>query len=345
MARDRRATAFQEFLVETKQQWMTDVFGALRRDYAQRATARSIGSPEDVAAVMHDSTLYPFYAWLERHIQRTKYSGRWGLMRITEPLALPHDQPRLELDPTIEIPAYYDAMDVHQHPGHLHGDDRAGTIYKASAQSTQPGATRGYALHERVTDLLAAQGTFRRVLDMGCGFGKSSLPIAQRFKNADVEGIDLSAPCLRVAAAEAGEAQARNLTYRQMNLARTRYDDASFDLVTSTMVLHELDEPTVRATIEESWRLLEPGGTVVHLDFLVEDPFLTFIHYGHGRRNNEPFMEGLNRMGFPAALEAAGFRDVQVVPFAERDGALDPAFGEWRFPWTAIVARKPGEAA
>jgi hypothetical protein len=39
-------------------------------------------------------------------------------------------------------------------------------------------------------------------------------------------------------------------------------------------------------------------------------------------------------------LERLGFRDIEIVPFEETDGALDPQYRYWRFPWTLIAARR-----
>ena len=175
---------------------------------------------------------------------------------------------------------------------------------------------------------------------MGCGFGKSALPLAQRFPAAEMKAIDLAAPCLELAAVEAGAAQVANLAYEQADLRRTDYPAASFDLVTSTMLLHELDTPALRESIREASRLLEPGGTLVHLDFRVDEPFLEFIHYGHARRNNEPYMQEVNRFDIEAELRSAGFEEVKTLPFEEVDGATRPDWPTWRFPWAVFIARK-----
>jgi ubiquinone/menaquinone biosynthesis C-methylase UbiE len=347
VAADRSTAAFQGFLVEAKRYWMSEIWGALKDDYRERAGDRNPVTAEEVAALMEPSPLYWFYAWLERHIQRSKYSGRYGLaVSLRDAVVRLPDGARLKRDGSVEVPAYYSAVDTHQHPGNLHGAPNAGLVYMASAGSTQPGATRGYELHERFAKFLADIGTPRRVLDMGCGFGKSALPIAQRFGDAEVTGIDLAAPCLELAAAEAAEAGARNLAYAQADLLHTGYADGSFDLVTSTMVLHELDTAAVREAFREAHRLLEPGGTVVHLDFRVKgDPFLEFVHYGHARRNNEPYMESLNRLDVAAELARAGFERIRTLPFEEADNAASPDWPTWRFPWTAFVAEKPARRA
>ena len=60
------------------------------------------------------------------------------------------------------------------------------------------------------------------------------------------------------------------------------------------------------------------GGPLAPLrrDFLpADDVFARLLHFGHGRRNNEPFMEPLARMDLAAAHREAGFEAMRVVAF------------------------------
>jgi SAM-dependent methyltransferase len=347
--RSRDANAFHEFIMDARTWWAVQLFPRLREEYEVRRElaareGRQVRSAEDVALLFSKSTLYAYFCWLERHVQKSKYSSsRWGLVAqiAREPetaAARLNAEGPLELDPTLRIPEYYAAHDLHQHPGNLHNDPNAGLVYEASALSIHP-RTRKNELHERFVDLVRREGEFARVLDMGCGFGKSTLPLAQAFPRAEVIGVDVSAPCLKLAAAQAREVP--NIRFRQADARDTGLDEAKFDLVTSTMLLHELPEDSVEATLAETRRLLAPGGVSIHLDFRTEDPFWQFIMYGHGMRNNEPFLEPLIRMDLAAAYRKAGFEDVRIEPFAEREGATDPSNPFWRFPWAAIIARKP----
>jgi len=246
----------------------------------------------------------------------------------------------LELDPKLRVPDYYAEHDIHQHPGNLHGDASAGLVYEASALSIHP-RTKRNELHERFIELVRREGEFAKVIDMGCGFGKSTIPLAHAFPRAQVTGVDVSEPCLKLAAAEAGNSNLSNINFRQADARRTGLKGGAFDLVTSTMLLHELPPAAVERTLAEAHRLLRPGAAMVHLDFLPRaNAFDELIHFGHARRNNEPFMEPLARMDIARVLERLGFRDIEIVPFEEADGALDPGYRYWRFPWTLIAARR-----
>lgn len=350
----RSFVAAQDFLVGAKAYWSTTIYPALQAEYERKAAAapRTPASADEVAALIGDATLYRYYAWLERHLQRLKYSGRYGLQpyhaqqratleRSLDPAGLPPGL--LELDPGLEPPRYFTGIDIHQHPGGIWSDEIAGYVYERGARSTTPLAGARHAdLHDRLTDYVEDRiGRPKRLLDMGCGFGKSSRPFYERFRDSAVVGIDIAAPCLKLAARDAAQAQARTVRFVQADCTATQFEDASFDFVTSTMLLHEMPPAVIRATFREAYRLLEPGGRMVHLDFHhLPDAFRRFIHYTHARRNNEPYMQPWAEMDPVALLEDIGFTNVAIEPFEEAEGTLDPAYPYWRFPWTVIRAER-----
>lgn len=350
----RSFAAGQAFILAAKTWWTTRMFPALRESYEARVAEAGTApaTPGDVEALIGDTTLYRYFAWLERHLQRMKYSGHYGLQpfhaqdRATlearlDPARLPDGL--LELAPDFDPPPYYTAVDIHQHPGGLWNDEIAGFVYERGARSTTPLAGREHRdLHGRLMEWVVTHGGApRRMLDMGCGFGKSTQPFYEDFREAEVVGIDLSAPCLKLAARVAADSQARKVCFQQRDASDTGLGNESFDLVTSTMLLHEMPPKVIRKTLEECYRLLGPGGRMVHLDFwYLPDAFARFIHYSHGRRNNEPFMAPWAEMDAPAELEKIGFKSVTVLPFEEADGTLAPHYRYWRFPWTLIVAEK-----
>jgi ubiquinone/menaquinone biosynthesis C-methylase UbiE len=319
----RSFAAGQAFLLSTKTWWTRVLFPAVKAEYPKTGVQ------------------YQYFCWLERHLQRFKYSGRYGLQpyhaQDRERLEGSLVNSKAELQPSFQQPEYYTRVDIHQHPGGVWSDPIAGFVYERGARSTTPLAgTKHKDLHDRLTAAaLERCPSPQRVLDMGCGFGKSTKPFVEALGAERVEGVDLSAPCLRVAAKDS---PAR---FRQVDARRTDYPDASFDLVTSTMLLHEMPPPEVEKLLAESARLLKPGGKMVHLDFLpADDEFSRLIHFGHGRRNNEPYMEPLAGMDLPALMKKLGFKNVEIKPFEEADGALAPDYAYWRFPWTLIAAER-----
>jgi len=344
---ERAFAAGQDFLLAAKKFWTTKLYRQLRDTAATRAP--NARTKSDVAEVLEDTVSYQVFAWLERHLQRMKYTGRYGLIPYHQERRdnllkqFDKDSQVVRLNPDLNLPTYYTGIDIHQHPGGVWSDDIAAFVYERGARSTTPLLGSSHKdLHDRFTDIAVGKGIPRRVLDMGCGFGKSTQPFVKRLPDSHVEAVDLSGPCLSLAAHNAMEAQAKSVSFRQMDACATDYDDKSFDLVTSTMLIHEMPPKTIDAMLDEAYRLLEPGGHMVHLDFyLIPDAFREFMHYGHARRNNEPYMPPLADMDLAGMLAKKGFINIEIVPFAETEGADLQADDAWRFPWTVIAASKP----
>jgi SAM-dependent methyltransferase len=346
---EAEATAYQEFLGSCRRFWSQALLPQLVREADAIGSVPGPGAAEALEKRLQGSATYGFFCWFERHLQRMKYSGRLGLVatlsrrraELEATLSASPPDGMLKLDDGLAPPSYYTAYDIHQHPGGLWDDPIAGFVYRSAAG--QPGAVVARRnLHDRFTALVMERSSPRRIVDLGCGYGKSTLPFAQADGVGEVIGIDLSAPCLRLAALEAAHGQLRNVSFRQAESRATGLPSGSCDVVTSTMMLHEMPPTVIEATLREAYRLLAPGGLSIHLDFLPpEDPLSRLLHFGHARRNNEPFMEPLARMDLDAAHRTAGFAGFEILPFEDEDGALArPRGKKWRLPWAVIVAHK-----
>jgi hypothetical protein len=80
-----------------------------------------------------------------------------------------------------------------------------------------------------------------------------------------------------------------------------------------------------------------------HLDFHdLPDAFTRFMFYGHGRRNNEPYMQPVAEVDLQKMLKRHGFEDITVEPFSEAEGLGAHRKDVWRLPWTVISATKSG---
>ena len=347
----RAFDAYQSFVLATKLYWTHTLYPELKHEYTRRAAnaASPPTSAEDVNELFEDDLEYAFFAWFERHLQQMKYSGQHGLVphhdvsraELEAWLNAPLPEGLLSLDPDFEAPEYFTRVDIHQHPGGVCGDSLAGVVYERGARSTTPLLSRDLDLHHRFVDEVRTHHTPRRIIDLGCGFGKSTQPFCTELPDAEILGIDLSVPCLKLAAVTAALSQTHNVRFRQGRAEATGEPDGCTDLVTSTMMLHEMPPRAIREVAKESYRLLEPDGWAIHLDFLADDdPFARFIHYGHARRNNEPYMRPLNEMDLMSLHEEVGFSHFEIRSFEEFPGACAPENIGWRFPWVVVAARK-----
>ena len=72
----QRFNAYQTFLLGCKTFWIEDLYTQVNAE----AEAGLKGNPQigetDVDDALQDSIAYKYYAWLERHLQKMKYSGR-----------------------------------------------------------------------------------------------------------------------------------------------------------------------------------------------------------------------------------------------------------------------------
>lgn len=98
------------------------------------------------------------------------------------------------------------------------------------------------------------------VLDMGCGTGRFTVPLAQRSRS--VAGLDLSPMMLATARTKlADRGLAADL--REGDMTGVPFDDASFDVVISMLTLMHIPRPDRQQVFCEAARVLRPGGRLL----------------------------------------------------------------------------------
>lgn len=179
-----------------------------------------------------------------------------------------------------------------------------------------------------------------RVLDLGCTVGLSTLPYCDAFPEAEVHALDLSAPSLRYGHARA-EALGKAVHFRQGNAEHTPYPDGHFDLIVSHILLHETSRAGLEAIVAECWRLLRPGGVMMHIEVPVRrtESFDQFLTNWDATHNNEPFWSTLGEMDLIGPAVRAGFDQAEVFE------ATAPTLNAKQGGWLAYGARKSGAAA
>jgi len=160
----------------------------------------------------------------------------------------------------------------------------------------------------------------RAVLDLGCGPGSQTLAYKEAFPDAEVWGVDLSAPFLRFGHLWA-EDQGAAIHFRQANASDTGLPDAKFDLIISHILFHETWDDILPAIMKEAHRLLAPGGIFINGDTPYQPDRLSIpkqvTNHWQVVNNGEPFWTGFADTDVKEALVAAGFETANV--FADYD--------------------------
>lgn len=187
-----------------------------------------------------------------------------------------------------------------------------------------------YAAHARIWPQAGAQGDAKLrqsyhaaleaqlpapphcVLDIGCSVGMSTMALQSAFPAAAVTGLDLSPYFLTVAAYRA---KALPIRWLHRPAESTHLPQESFDLVSACLLFHELPKAASRQILQESYRLLQPGGYLAimdmnpHSDIYKKMPayILTLL------KSTEPYLDEYFSFDLEDAMIDAGFTKPSVT--------------------------------
>lgn len=190
-------------------------------------------------------------------------------------------------NPQVTYPNYYQTSKFHGIDNGYLNIDAAITYDPITQYVLPPGET-----WVRESLVNAIQGSPRRILDLGCGTGTTTLMLKRQFPQAEVVGLDLSPHMLVMAQRKAHEA-GLDVTFCHGDAIATGLDEAAFDVVCATLLFHETPPSVAKAILHESFRVMRPGGqmlvldgnqqtlrTVDWLNTIFEEPFIR--EYGQG---------------------------------------------------------------
>ncbi len=340
-------------LLGLRRYWMGPLYTQLRGEYLARIKdGNPPGTYTAAEPLMQELPSARRLQWLHRYIQ----DANWALCRevtesrigeiaaAIEPRA--SDLGTLDVNPGQQVPAYYE-FDWHRQAGGIWRDLAGAVIYLLGARIVHKGNNDNFQLHDQfVGDIpaLAPGRTPTDVLDLGCGFGKTTFSLKKAWPKAVVHGIDLAEPCLRLARRMATE-RGLEIHWRQGDMEALPYADASLDVATITMVLHEVPAPAIALQMREAARVLRPGGMLVVLEnrMLDDDPFRNVLLKWYSEIIDEPLSLPFRQLDFAGVCRASGFTEVQerkwyLAGAGGPEAEADPS--RWCTPWRMTIARK-----
>lgn len=333
---NRGVRARQDFVSSLRAYVLNDMAGNMREVYdrnivpsLKKKLGRDVKTGTEVHKAMLPSLYFKFYSSARYNAQEMVWRSVIHALNDNnndlEKKALDLTQTanslggKLTLNEALIIPDNVSKVDVHLAPGAYateHGADdiAAGAIYDHGLNVFSFGL-----MGRNLDDIGQSIANYVRlknpdfkpldILDMGCTIGHNTLAWVDAFPDANVTGIDVAAPCLRYAHARAG-AQGVKVDFTQMDATEMQFEDNSFDVVFSSMFLHELSLKDIRKALSEAQRVLRPGGLLINMelpsnkDVTAYDGFyLDWDCY----YNNEPFYKKFRDQDYAKLCEDAGF--------------------------------------
>lgn len=260
---------------------------------------------------------------------------------------------QLELNSALNYPSHQLKVNIHRMPGGYlqnsqEADLRAGAIYDHGTFLYGQGwfgglnDELGLTLINNVLNVFYPEFTPKNILDLGCSVGHSTLPYTKSYSNSEVWGIDLGASLLKYASARASTLE-MTAHFAQQNAEKTEFSNNSFDLVVSHILLHEIPCGSRKKVFAESYRLLKPGGIMIHLESnLFLSPSNMVARYFRDTEvwvNSEPYLGSSQFNDFSDYALSAGFEPENFVTrsvpgyYAQQQGRNNPG-------WLAFCGEK-----
>jgi ubiquinone/menaquinone biosynthesis C-methylase UbiE len=244
---------------------------------------RTFNDRFEVGEAMKQDPVYQMWAALRRStMEMRQQNGRATVLRQAAALAQKaaaqlKNNNNLQLKENFKVPPYLTHVDNHLMPGSYHTEYFKGDVANAANYDSGLFVTSGGMLGSLTDGGGQAIATWvketypgfhpKKILDIGCGLGHNTLPIAQLFPNAEVIAIDAGAPMLRYGAARANALGIKNVKFIQADAASmNEFKDGEFDWVQTTMFLHETGGKSIHNIFKEIGRVTKPGGINLHIE-------------------------------------------------------------------------------
>jgi len=131
-----------------------------------------------------------------------------------------------------------------------------------------------------------------KALDLGCGPGALSYALAEKLcEKSELTGIDISNDQLNYASKYADHYPCK-LVFENCSMDELTFPDGHFDLVITSMALHETPPEVRRKAIKEVGRVLKPGGKFILVDWskprfgLFGILWFPMLYFGKNNRDN-----------------------------------------------------------
>ncbi len=334
----RDVAARQDFVSALRGYLLNDMAANMRRSYEQGvapAFERQHGRPPQTQDEVHDAmrsnAYFKFYSSVRYNAQEMVWNSvipsvEQALTRLESSIRSLSGKAggSLTLDPSLKIPENVADLPVHLMPGGYAPSESpaAGAVYDNGLAVFSAGF-----MGRNLDDIGLSMANYvkfrhpdfkpQRILDCGATVGHNAAAWAATFPEAEVHAIDVSAAVLTYGHGRA-ESLGLPIHFKQMDATELKYPDASFDVVFTSMFLHELSLRDIRRFMAEAHRVLRPGGMLVNMELPPNQelaPYDQFYLDWDCYYNMEPFYRAFRDQDPRALIAAGGFAPADYFQF------------------------------
>ncbi len=151
-----------------------------------------------------------------------------------------------------------------------------------------------------------------KVLDIATGTGRTLQQIQSALPEVELYGLDLSGSYLKQASKYLSSRSGDLVQLTRGNAEKMPFPSKSFQALTCVFLFHELPREARQNVLNECFRLLEPGGTLVLADSIqIEDsPKFTSIMENFHKIFHEPYYRDYIIDNINSRLEESGFSSI-----------------------------------
>jgi ubiquinone/menaquinone biosynthesis C-methylase UbiE len=321
-ARQRFVSGLRSFVLNELADDMRHAFDVRVKPEFERSHGRPPTTGPEIHKAMRGDPMFSLYSACRVNAQRMVWDSVLPVVererpRLEQAARVARTGGTLSLDPALPVPRNVSAIDVHLMPGSYAREDgpedlTAGAIYDQGLavfsfglmgeNLDDIGRSMAHYIHRRYPDFRP-----RAILDAGCTIGHNTVPWAKTYPDAEV----------RYGHARAAM-QGAPIHFHQMNAASLDFPDESFDIVFSSMFLHELSLKTIDQVFREAYRVLRPGGLMLHMELPPNqqmNPYDGFYLDWDCYYNEEPFYKAFRDQDTKSLCAKAGFAPDRYLQF------------------------------
>ncbi|MBY0290198.1 MAG: methyltransferase domain-containing protein [Mycobacteriaceae bacterium] len=183
--------------------------------------------------------------------------------------------------------------------------------------------------HDRLAQLVADHKP-KRVLELCGGTGYAARLLAHKSPTTRVDSLDISPEMLAVGRRHLTRAGIGTVALHEGDAAALPFDDDTFDVVMSVFGWHELPTDIRHRAIDETIRVLRPGGQVIAID-LDPPPTARTVFEAYLRLTERPHARDVLGTGLADAFTAHGLTVTTHLPARS-----------WAAPFQIIHAHERG---